>query len=780
VVLCIALGAAAVGIAFGAVDAVLLRPLPYPEADRLVLLWGRMLDGSRDRMVSSHAEFLDWKERSRSFRPLATYNVWFPTLTGTDEPEKLLGATVSADFFPVLGARPLHGRLFTPEDDLPDGEPVVVLAHGLWRRRFGGEPGVVGRRIEIDGRPMTVVGVLPPGFQHPEPIYLDETTEIWTPLALRADASRRRLRFLRVIGRLAPGVPLARAQTEMDGIARALEREHPEENEGHGIQLIPLREQMVGDLRRPLVLALGAAGLILLIACANVSSLLLARATGRAREAAVRAALGAGPARLARPALLESLLLALAGGALGLLLAAWVLPALVAASPHPVPGVAAIGVGARAFAVTFAACAAAALLAALVPALRAARSDPAAVLQEGTPGGGSLRGSRLLAAWVIAEVALALPLLAGAGLLTRSLAGLADTPLGLDPEGVLTLRVELPGSRYKEDEQRLAFHERLLSALSASPGVRAAGITSSLPLTGLFDLQIGLNVERPGGTPEEITAGLRLVSPGYFEALRIPLLAGRTLGPADRKGAPDVALVNQTFVRTVWSGESPIGRTVTLASSGESIEIVGVVGDVRHESPAIESGPEVFVPYAQSPVPFATVVVRGSGALEALVERVRAVLREIDPDIAAKSIRPMERVTRLALAGPRFHAVLAGILAAAALLLAGAGLYGVTAYAVSRRQREIGIRMALGAGRAAVLSLVLRRALVPVFLGALLGLAAAVLLARLLTGLLYGVSPNDPLVFLTATLVPVAVALAAAWLPARRAAAVEPVSAIRE
>ena len=380
---------------------------------------------------------------------------------------------------------------------------------------------------------------------------------------------------------------------------------------------------------------------------------------------------------------------------------------------------------------------------------------------------------------MMAEVALCLPLLAGALLLAKSLAGLAAVPLGLDPQGVLTLRIELSGERYRESEPILAFHQRLLENLTASPGVQAAGITSSLPLTGLFDLQTGLTVERAGGSPEEVTAGMRLVSPGYFEALRIPRIAGRALEPADREGAPTVALVNQAFARAVWPGESPLGRRMTFARSGDSFEVVGVVGDVRHQGPATESQPEVFVPFAQSPVPFATVVIRGQGAPEALVDRVRAVLREIDPNVAAKSIRPMEAVTRRALAGPRFHAVLAGGLAAAALLLAGAGLYGVTAYAVSRRTREIGLRMALGAGRPAVLGLVLRRALLPVLAGIIIGLAAAVPLTRLLADLLVQVSPGDPTVFVIAVLVPLGVAVIAAWLPARRAAAVEPMTALR-
>ncbi len=779
VVLCLAVGAAAVGITFGAVDAVLLRPLPYPQEDRLVVLWTRLVDGSRDRMVSSYPDVLDWRERTRSFARLAPFNVSFPTLTVENEPEKLLGAIVGPDFFSALGARASHGRLLAAADCAPGNEPVVVLADGLWRRRFGADPGVVGRRIDLDGRLATVVGVLSADFRHPEPLYLDEPTQVWMPLAFRPDALPRGQRFLRVIGRLAPGVTRAAAQAELDGIARELAQAHPQENEGLGVQLVPLREQLVGDLRRPLLLALGAAGLLLLIACANVAGLLLARAIGRSREMAVRAALGAGRGRLARPALLESLVLGLAGGSLGLLLAAWALPVLVAASPRSVPGVGEITLGGRAFTVAFAVCTLAALLAALVPAWGAARSAPQRALREGTPGAGSLRRGRLLAAWVTAEVTLCLPLLAAALLLARSLAGLAAVPLGFDPQEVLTLRLELSGARYAEDAQVLALQERLLAALAAAPDIVAVGTTSSLPLTGLFDLRLGMTLRDDGiAPPREMASGFRLVSPGYFETLRIPRLSGRALGPADREGAPLVAVVNQTFARTAWPGESPLGRKLTL-SSGDVLEVVGVVGDVRHTGPATPPEPEVFLSFAQSPVPFLSVVLRGSGEPEALVPRVRAVLAEVDPHLAAKAVRSLDVVVRRALAGPRFHAVLAGLLAAAALGLAAAGLYGVTAYAVGRRTREIGVRLALGAGRPTVLVQVLKGAMGPVVLGVLLGLAAAVPLTRQLAGLLAGVSPGDPAVHALAAFIPLAVGLTAAWIPARRAAGVAPAVALR-
>jgi predicted permease len=377
-------------------------------------------------------------------------------------------------------------------------------------------------------------------------------------------------------------------------------------------------------------------------------------------------------------------------------------------------------------------------------------------------------------------VALSLPLLVAALLLARSLVGLSAVPLGFDPEGVLTLRLELSGARYSEEAQRLALQESLLAALAAAPEIEAVGTTSSLPLTGLFDLRMGMTLDNDGtASPREITAGFRLVSPGYFDTLRIPRLSGRALVPADREGAPLAAVVNQTFARTAWPGRSPLGRKLTLPSSGEVLEVVGVVGDVRHAGPETAPEPEVFLSFAQSPVTFLTLVLRGRGEPEALVARVRAVLREVDPHLAAKAVRPLETVVRRALAGPRFHAVLAGLLAAAAVGLAAAGLYGVTAYAVSRRTREIGLRLALGADRPGVLVHVLGGALRPVALGVLLGLAAAVPLTRLLADLLVGVSPGDPALYVLAALVPLVVGLAAAWLPARRAARVEPMAALR-
>jgi len=790
VVLCVALGAGAVTGAFSLVEAVLLRPLPYPQPERLVMLWSRALDGSNERIVVSQPDFLDWRERSTSFSHLASFSVWFPSLTLGDRSDKVLGALASADFFSVLGTRPLLGRTFLPEEEQPGRDAVVVLGHRLWRSRFGGDPGVLGRRIVLDGVPHTVIGVLPADFRHPEPLYLQETTELWKPLALAPAATRtsRGLRFLRVLGRLAPGVTAERARADLDAVAHRLESEHPDEDEGLGIRLVPLHEQLSGDLRPALRLALAAAAMVLLVACCNVSGLLLAGSARRAHEMAVRAALGAGRGRLARQTLADSLLLALAGGVLGAGAALPATRALLALSPRMIAGASAVAevtLDARVLAVALGACLVTAILAGLAPAARAARRSPAVVLRESAPSVGDGAG-RALALLLLLQIALALPLLAATGLLAKTLTRLAAVPLGFTTDGVLTLRLELPTARYPKPADQRAFHDRLLALLAATPGVRTAGLTSSLPLTGLYDITREVTTDqadRPaarGETAAALAAGYRAVSPGYFPALRIPLLQGRPFDPHDADGAPPVALVNETFARTAWPHESALGKTLILRGAPVAVrrEVVGVVRDVRHTGPATEPRAEIYLPLAQAPARFTTLVILTPGDPAALAPAVRHLLRGIDPDLGAASVQPMDRLKDAALAGPRFWLALALVLGAAAALLVGLGVYALAADAVGRRTREIGVRMALGATRAEILRLVLRRSLLLALLGVTLGLAAALALTRLLTGLLYGVAPNDLISLAAAGFFLVVLVTAATWPAARRAAGLEPVRAL--
>jgi len=587
-------------------------------------------------------------------------------------------------------------------------------------------------------------------------------------------------RFLRVLGRLKPGITAAQAQSDLDSIAREVERERPDEDTGLGIRLVPLHEQLAGDLRPALRLAFIAAGIVLLVACINVSGLLLAASAGRAHETAVRAALGAGRARLAGQALLDSLLLAFAGGALG---AAFAIPGtrvLLTLSPKLIPRGDEVSLDLPVLATGLGACLLAALTSGVAPALRAAHRPPSAVLRSAAPsvGGG---GGRALAVLLVLEIALALPLLAGAGLLAKSLKRVSEVPLGFQADHVLTLRVELPAARYPKPEDLRAFHERLLERLAALPGARTAGLTSSLPLSGLYDITRDVTVERPSRGPVTLSAGYRAVSPGYFKALSIPLRTGRLFDGRDRDGSPPVVLVNEALARTAWPGESPLGKTVTFGGATGPIAraVVGVVGDIRHESPAVEPRPEVYVPLEQNPSRFASLVLATDSDSAALAPPVRAALRELDPDLGAAAVQPLDALRAAALAGPRFWLTLAALLGSAALLLVALGVYALAADAVARRTREIGVRMALGADRGQILRLVLLRSLALALLGLAIGLAAAVPFTRLLATLLYQVEANDQAVLVGASLFLLAITTAATWPAARRAAGVEVVEALR-
>ncbi len=796
-ILATALGVGVSTAAWTAVDAVLLRPLPYPAPERLAMLWQRAEDGSADRIVVSLPDFLDWRERSGSFARLAAFSVWFPSLTGTERPEKLLGAMVSSDFFAALGARPLRGRLFLPEEER-SGHDVVVVSAELWRHRYAADPHLVGKAIELDGVPYTVVGILEPGFAHPEPLYLEESTQLWKPLGLVPAAAPRGLRFLRVLGRLRPRVSMAQAQAEMSAVAARLAREHPDEDGGLGVAVVPLSDQLAGAAAHGLLLLLGAAGLVLLVACADAAGLLLVGAARQQHDTALRSALGAPRSRLVLRALLESLLPSLAGGALGLLLGVWGARALLASGPR-LPRDTAVGLDLRAFGFALAACLATAVLAGLGPALATARADPGALLADaasraGAGVRGGRRAGRLLALVVAAEVALCLPLLTGTGLLTRSLAALARVPLGFTTEGALTVRLELPAKRYARPADLRAAHGRLLERLAALPRVRALGATSSLPLSGLFDLSRDVGLEPDGightggashlgRTGRTLAAGYRSASPGYFSALGIPLRAGRLFDARDRDGAPPVALVNESFARAAWPGLPPLPHRVTLqTAAGATVvrEVVGVLGDVRHAGPASEPGSELFVPLAQVPTRFATYVLRTEGDPASLAPPLRLALRSIDPDLVPGGLRPLADLVALALAPSRFHRLLALVLSAVALLLAVLGLYGTAAFSAVQQARELGIRMALGATRRRILVHSLRQALAPALIGAVAGLLASLFLGRVLGALLFGVSARDPLALLGAPLVLLVAVLLAALPPARRAARADPAVVLRE
>ncbi|HUG40416.1 MAG TPA: ABC transporter permease [Longimicrobiales bacterium] len=776
----LALGIGANAAIFGLVDSVLLRSLPYPGADRLVMAWQDYTarGGPEDEWFSP-ANYLDWKAGSTSFEALGAFSGASATLTGDGDPEPLAGGAVTVEFFEALGARPVAGRLFATEEDVAGGPNVVVLGHALWQRRFGADPGIVGRAIQLNGESYEVVGVVQPGFEFP----LLGGSDLFFPLGLDASDPSRGAIFIRVVGRLKPGVTLERAQTEVSGIAARLATDHPAYNSGVDGRLEPLRERLVGSVRAGLLALFAGVGAVLLIACVNLANLLLARSGIRRRESAVRAAMGAGAFRIARLPLLESLILAVAGAAAGLVLALWLMDALVGLSPLGLPDMFQPRLEWRVIAFTAALAAATAAGFGLIPALQAARPDLVSSLKEGGRGGsGRAPGRRAL---VVLQVAFALTLLIAAGLLTRSFAALQSVDPGFRAEGVLTFRVNAPASRYPEDEQTAAFYRSLLERFEGLSGVESAGMVSWAPFSG-GDTDVSFVIEgEPAPAPGEAKViWYRQADPDYFRTMRIPLLAGRTFTGADETGASPVAVLARSAAERFFPGTDAVGKRIKPGSDPGSddpwVTIVGVVGSVRHLG--LDSDPklEMYLPHGAFPRRSMSIVLRTSGSdPTALAPAVRAAVKELDPNMAVAGLSTMESLVSGSVALPRFLSLCISAFGALALLLAAVGVYGVISQLVSQRTRELGIRMALGADRRTVLGMVLRQGAVLVAGGAILGLGAALLVARAIEGLLFQTSPVDPATYVGLPLLLGAVAFLATWIPARRAAAVDPMTALR-
>jgi putative ABC transport system permease protein len=777
----VAAGALALGIGantaiFSVVNAVLLRPLPYPEPEQLVQLWEARPRQNMPRIEVSPNEFLAWAEQGQSFRQLAAADLVNFNLTGRGEPERLPTARVTAGYFPLFGVAPALGRHFLPEEDQPGRNNVVVLSHFLWQTRFGSDPGIVNQTVSLDGVPCTVVGVMPPGFRLPQDARLAR------PIAFGPDdRTRAGNHFLNVYARLKPGVTLRDAEVEMATVAARLEQEFAATNAGHQVALTSLREQLVGDVRPALLVLLGAVGLVLLIACANLANLLLARAEARRKEVAVRAALGASRWRIVRQLLAESVLLAAAGGAAGLLLAVWGVDLLVSLDPAGVRRVGEVQLDAVVLAFTFGLSLVTGLLFGLAPALQASKPDFVETLKEGGRAGvGGRRGGRLRAALVVSEVALTLVLLVGAGLLVKSFARLLDVDPGLDPRGVLTLDVSLPTAKYAEPQRVAAFYQQLLAEVAALPGVEAAGAVSVLPLSGDDNSNfVHIEGRAPLAQGQALRAGRRNVTPEYFRAFRIPLKSGRLIAPADDAQAMRVAVINEAMAARFFEGEDPVGKRLRTGEGNPWITVVGVVGDVRHRGLDIETRPEMFFPHAQAPSRQMSLAVRTAGDPLALVGAVRERVRAVDDEQPIGNVKTMEAWLAESVASRRFSVLLLGAFALAAAVLAALGIYGVVSYGVARRTHELGLRIALGASRADVLRLVIRQGMRATLVGAGVGLAAALALTRLMAGLLYGVSATDPAVFAAVTLLLTGVALFACYVPARRATKVDPMEALR-
>jgi putative ABC transport system permease protein len=775
----LALGIGANTAIFSVVSGVLLEPLPYPEPDRLMSVMMKNPAAGFPRFTVSPPDFEDFRRQNRTFEGMAASATGRFNLTGGERPESLQGAAVSAGFFHILRMDPVLGQAFRPEDERPGGAKVVVLSDGLWRRRFGADRGIVGRGVLLDGEVYTVLGVAPPGMDYPA------KRDLWVPLAVDPKESRGG-HYLRVVGRLKPGVSVERARTDLAEIAARLERQYPDSNTGWGTLVTPLAELEVEDVRMALLILLVFVGFVLLIAVADVANLLLARVAARDREIALRSALGAGRGRLVRQMLTETLLLFLAGGAVGLLLAAGGVRALVALDRQALPRSQEVHLDGRVLLFTLAVSLGAGLLCGLVPALVATGRRLGEALKEGGRAvAGGVRGRLVRDGLVISQIALTLMLLVGAGLLIQSFIRLRSVDPGFRAEGVLTARMDLPPLKYPDEKRQVAFYRALGERLRALPGVEEAGFLYPLPLSG-GGLVLAFNVAgRPAPPPNAVpNSNVRAASPGAMKALGISLKRGRLFDERDDLAAPKVLVINETLAAQVWPHQDPIGQRITFEDPEDPktpwYTIVGVVGDVHHDSLSKTPGAEAYWSQLQSPITGALLVLRGRGNPARFAGAVRAAVAEVDPDLPLDKVQPMTEVVEASLAQSRFKAVLLTLFAALALVLAMVGVYGVISYSVAQRTHEIGIRMALGAQAGQVLRLVVRQGMILVLIGLALGLVGAWYASRFLAGQIYGLSATDPLTFAAVPLGLAAVALVANYLPARRATRVDPLDALRQ
>jgi putative ABC transport system permease protein len=777
-VLTLALGIGANTGVFSVVNALILRPLPYPDSERLV--WVEEVSkqtGASQAAWGGH--FLAWQPQSQTLAGIAAIDNSTRTLTGAGEPERVEVGQVSSGCLPVLGVQPLPGgRNFTASEDSPGGGRVAILSYGLWQRRFGGAPDIVGRSVTLNDVNFTVIGVLPADFRF---FY---RFDVWVPLALdpQQQLAGEARYYGTTVARLKPGVSLERAQAEMDTVQQGYEMTRPEGRPRIECRtrLVPLQEHFLGDQRRPLLVLVGAVALVLLIACANVANLLLARAVTRQKELAIRAALGAGRLRLVRQMLTECLLLALVGGAAGLLLASWLTKLLGSFNSTDTFGeigrLAAITIDRRVLGFTLLSSLVTGLLFGLLPALQLASPNLNASLKEGGRGSGS-HGRSLRSALLVSEVALAIVLLIGAGLLIRSFGKLLNVDPGYRAENLLTARVALP-PRYRDDEQRVQFYERVRQRLAALPGVASVGVTSHLPLTG-YNMGAGLRVE--GRTPQpgvaEVSAPVARVNPDYFRTMGIPLRAGRLFDDGDTEGAPGVAVLSQTLARRLFPDEDPLGKRFSMGD--RSATVIGVVNDIRYTGLDGEVEPAVYLSYRQLPRAGMALLLRSAVEPASLAPGLRSAVHEVDPALPVYDVMTMEERLSNSVAARRFNLLLLGGFAALALLLACVGVYGVISYVVTGRTHEIGIRMALGAQSADIVRLFIKQGMALVTLGVGIGLVGAYALTRVMSSLLFGVLANDARTFAGVTLLLSLVALLACYLPARRAARIDPLGALR-
>ncbi|MFL6520470.1 MAG: ABC transporter permease [Chthoniobacterales bacterium] len=786
-ILTLALGIGANSAIFSVINTVLLRPLPFKNPDEIVNIWGRYANdsGSVRGNVHSFADYVDLRDQSQTMAAMAAYTRTGATLTYGEDAKSLEGIAITPEVFDVLGVPPILGRAFTKEDAKNDANRVVVLTYPFWKSAFAGDPKIIGQQITLSGRPHTVIGVMPPRWKFP---IEDEHIEYALPLEYFGPQvlGNRGSHFLTVVGRLKPGVAIKKAEAELSAIANRLSKQYPDTNMNFtGTAVVKLHSDIVGDVRPALMVLLGAVALVLLIACANVANLLLARAASRSREIAIRTALGASRALVVRQLLCESLVLAILGGGAGLLLAWWGVDLLGAAGPQGLPHLGEIKVNISVCVFTFVLAIGSTLLFGLIPALQVSRPAVNESLQQGAKGStGGLHTNRLRAFLVVSQVSLSLLLLAGAGLLIKSFFNLRATNPGFDPVRVMTMTLNLSRIRYPDADQQTRAYDTITEKLAAIPGVESAGGVNPIPLG---DNQRSSSFMPSGAAPlprgNHPGASYLLVKPDYFKTMKIPVLQGRAISPADTKGSPPVIMINEAFAQKHFAGKNPIGQQVMVdqpENKFDTREVIGVVANTRHDSLAQPQGPEMYVPFAQDPGRGLDIVLRVSSTnLVGLNSDVKRAIHEIDKDIYVPVLAPMTRFVDTHLAQPKFNMMLLAVFAAVAMVLAAIGIYGVIAYSVTQRTREIGIRMALGARRTQMLGMVLRQSMTLVVIGLLIGFVVALAATRVMTTLLYGVGANDISIYALVITLLGGAALLASYVPARRAMKVDPMVALR-
>lgn len=779
-VLALALGIGANSAIFSVVNTVLLRPLPYKNPGRLVMLWEEATHLGFPKNTPSPANFIDWRAQNTVFEAMAAMVERSFNLTGVGEPERFDGRRVSANLFDLLGVQPQLGRAFRAEEDKP-GSRVVILSNGLWQHRFGGDPRVIGQAVSLNGESYTVIGVMPGSFQFPT-----RRDQLWVPLAFDAkEAASRGNHFLEVIARMKPGVTLQQAQAEMSTIAARLAQQYPEENLRVGSVVTALQEQVVGDIKPALLVLLGAVGFVLLIACANVANLLLARAAARQKEIALRLALGAGRSRLTRQFLTESVLLAVIGGAVGLLLSIAGLRVLKTFIPDTISQAQAISIDAKVLVFTGLVALVTGIIFGLAPAMQVSHLDINDTLKEGgRDAAGGTRGNRIRALLVIGEIAVSFVLLMGAGLLINSFMHLRNLHPGFRANHLLTMKIPLSEVKYPDKERRSPFYAEVLRRVQALPGVQSAAVAGNLPLTYDGDsMPIGIEGRTDPPPDQRPDVILRVVGPGYFSTMGIPLVRGRDFSEQDKADSARVVIVSEKTARHFWPGENPIGKRLKPGSTSRNIpwiEIIGVVKDVRQNDFVSEPKMQMYMPYQQlnSFAPNA-LVVRTNVEPLSLTGAVRNAIWAVDKDQPVSNLRSMDEIVSEAVARQRFSMLLLGIFAALAMVLAAVGIYGVMSYSIAQRTREIGLRIALGAQKSDVLKMILRQGLRFVAAGLAIGLAASFVLTRVMASLLFGISATDPATFVSISLVLIAVALLASYIPAVRAMKIDPMLALR-